>query len=108
MDDLRREIMIMKRMKHNNIVTLSEVIDDPGGSKLMLVMEYMDRGPVLTREALERRERLPEPIARHYFRDMVKVSNGRDAHVAGFSAGGSWRDQRHKCTWELELACRSC
>ena len=49
MDDLKREIMIMKKMKHTNIVTLSEVIDDPAGSKLLLVMEYMDGGPVLTR-----------------------------------------------------------
>ena len=39
MDDLKREIMIMKKMKHTNIVTLSEVIDDPAGSKLLLVME---------------------------------------------------------------------
>ncbi|GFH31081.1 uncharacterized protein HaLaN_30049, partial [Haematococcus lacustris] len=39
MDDLRREIQIMRQMKHNNIVMLSEVIDDPAGSKLLLVME---------------------------------------------------------------------
>ena len=39
MDDLKREIMIMKKMKHTNIVTLNEVIDDPAGSKLLLVME---------------------------------------------------------------------
>ena len=69
----QREIMIMKKMKHTNIVTLSEVIDDPAGSKLLLVMEYMDGGPVLTREALEKRERLPESLARQYFRDMLKV-----------------------------------
>lgn len=37
MEDLKREIMIMKKMKHNNIVNLSEVIDDPAGSKLLLV-----------------------------------------------------------------------
>lgn len=80
MDDLKREIMIMKKMKHENIVTLSEVIDDPAGSKLMLVMEYLDRGPVLTREALERRERLPEPMARHYFRDMIKALDYLHAH----------------------------
>ncbi|GIL72516.1 hypothetical protein Vretimale_4302 [Volvox reticuliferus] len=73
MEDLKREIMIMKKMKHNNIVTLSEVIDDPAGSKLLLVMEFMEGGPVLTREALEKRERLPESLALQYFRDMVKA-----------------------------------
>jgi len=74
MDDLKREIMIMKKMKHLNIVTLSEVIDDPTGSKLLLVMEYLEGGPVMTREALERCERLPEVLVSRYFRDMVRVS----------------------------------
>ena len=73
MDDLKREIMIMKKMKHLNIVTLSEVIDDPTGSKLLLVMEYLEGGPVMTREALERCERLPESLVAKYFRDMVRV-----------------------------------
>jgi len=73
MDDLKREIMIMKKMKHLNIVTLSEVIDDPTGSKLLLVMEYLEGGPVMTREALERCERLPETLVSKYFRDMVRA-----------------------------------
>jgi len=73
MEDLKREIMIMKKMKHVNIVTLTEVIDDPAGSKLLLVMEFMEGGPVLTREALEKRERLPESLALQYFRDMIKA-----------------------------------
>jgi serine/threonine protein kinase len=50
-----------------------QVIDDPAGSKLLLVMEYMEGGPVLTREALEKRERIPESLALQYFRDMVKA-----------------------------------
>jgi len=80
MEDLKREIMIMKKMKHNNIVMLSEVIDDPAGSKLLLVMEFMEGGPVLTREALEKRERLPEPLALQYFRDMVKALDYLHCH----------------------------
>jgi serine/threonine protein kinase len=129
MDDLKREIMIMKQMKHNNIVMLSEVgqsqwepvacrhvrlvvqrcqvdlqgssllksvsksadtgvgvtqvIDDPAGSKLLLVMEYMEGGPVLTREALEKRERLPESLARQYFRDMIKALDYLHCHKVG-------------------------
>lgn len=50
-----------------------QVIDDPAGSKLLLVMEFMEGGPVLTREALETQEKLPEQLAVQYFRDMVKV-----------------------------------
>lgn len=75
MEDLKREIMIMKKMKHPNIVTLTEVIDDPSGSKLLLVMEYMEGGPVMTRESLERCERLPEELVARYFKDMVRVGH---------------------------------
>lgn len=75
MEDLKREIMIMKKMKHPNIVTLTEVIDDPSGSKLLLVMEYLEGGPVMTREALERCERLSEQLVAKYFRDMVRVGD---------------------------------
>eukprot|EP00798_Chlamydomonas_sp_ICE-L_P015358 gene15358-21443_t len=82
MDDLKREIMIMRKMKHNHIVVLSEVIDDPAGSKLLLVMEFMEGGPVLTRDALEKREKLPESLALHYFRDMLKALDCLHTHKA--------------------------
>jgi [calcium/calmodulin-dependent protein kinase] kinase len=49
------------------------VVDDPGGNKMLLVMDYMEGGPVLTREALERGRRIPEPLALQYFRDMCKA-----------------------------------
>ncbi|KAG1658957.1 hypothetical protein FOA52_010054 [Chlamydomonas sp. UWO 241] len=80
MEDLKREILIMRTMRHDNIVALSEVIDSPGGSRLLLVMEYMDGGPLMTREALDRRQRIPESLARHYFRDMVKALDYLHAH----------------------------
>lgn len=60
-----------------------QVIDDPAGSKLLLVMEFMEGGPVLTREALEKRERLPEPLALQYFRDMIKVRPGLPRALLG-------------------------
>ena len=50
-----------------------EVVDDPSGNKMLLVMDYMEGGPVLTREGLERGRRIPEPLALQYFRDMCKV-----------------------------------
>ena len=54
-------------------------MDDPAGNKMLLVMDYMEGGPVLTREGLERGRRIPEPLALQYFRDMCKV--GRDLLV---------------------------
>lgn len=48
-------------------------MDDPTGNKMLLVMDYMEGGPVMTRDALERGRCIPEPLALQYFRDMCKV-----------------------------------
>lgn len=42
-----REIAVMKKLHHRNVVRLHEVIDDPSVSKLYLVMQYVDGGPVV-------------------------------------------------------------
>ena len=42
-------------------------------AQMLLVMDYMEGGPVMTREALERGRCIPEPLALQYFRDMCKV-----------------------------------
>jgi serine/threonine protein kinase len=41
---LRREIAVMKKLRHKNIVALHEIIDDPDAEKLYLVMQYVDKG----------------------------------------------------------------
>lgn len=38
---LDREIAILKKMNHPNIVKLFEVIDNPEKNKIYLVMEYL-------------------------------------------------------------------
>ncbi|KPI90282.1 putative protein kinase [Leptomonas seymouri] len=44
---LRREIAIMKKVRHRNCVSLYEVIDDPASNKLYLIMDYIPNGPVV-------------------------------------------------------------
>ncbi|KAK9800910.1 hypothetical protein WJX73_010144 [Symbiochloris irregularis] len=72
-EDLKREVAIMRKLRHKNITALQEVVDDPSGNKMLLVMEYMEGGPVMTREALERGRCIPEALALQYFRDMCKA-----------------------------------
>ncbi len=36
-------------------------------------MDYMEGGPVMTRDALEKGRCIPESLALQYFRDMCKV-----------------------------------
>ena len=45
---LEREVAIMKKIDHPHIVKLYEVIDDPDDHKIYMVMEYMQKGAILT------------------------------------------------------------
>ncbi|KAA6401366.1 MAG: putative Calcium/calmodulin-dependent protein kinase kinase 2 [Streblomastix strix] len=67
LDDIRREVAIMKRLDHPNIVHLYEVIDDPNSDKMYLVMEYLPGGPVLNKDSSS----LSEHRCRIYMRDIV-------------------------------------
>lgn len=71
-EDLRREIAIMRGAGvHRNVVALREVVDDPSTNKMLIVMEYCEGGPVMTRAGLDRGRKIPEEVARPYFRDML-------------------------------------
>ncbi|KAL3690383.1 hypothetical protein R1sor_016692 [Riccia sorocarpa] len=64
-----REIAIMKKLNHPNIVALHEVIDDPTKKKLYLVLEYVEGGPIMGNQKWNP---FHEDKARLYFRDMCK------------------------------------
>eukprot|EP00958_Prasinococcus_capsulatus_P002180 scaffold201_cov405-Prasinococcus_capsulatus_cf.AAC.4 len=63
-----QEIAVMKKLKHENLVKLLEVIDDPQGTSTFMVLEYVDGGPVMTRS-----DKFPiaEEKCRLYFRGAV-------------------------------------
>lgn len=47
---VRREIAILKKCRHENVVRLLEVIDDPQSKKVYLILEYVQLGEIIWRK----------------------------------------------------------
>lgn len=75
---IRREIAIMKKLDHPNIVTLVEVLDDPHGDSIYMILEWCGKGAIMP-VSLEDGEagdsevgpRYTVDQCRLYFRDMI-------------------------------------
>jgi len=68
--DALNEIELMKILRHKNVITLFEVIDDPGEDKMFLIMECAEGGPVMVGEM--ETEPISETKAWSYFKDAVE------------------------------------
>ena len=51
LDNVKKELAIWKKLDHENVVSLVEIIDDPDNDKLYMVSELVDGGPVMPDEA---------------------------------------------------------
>ncbi|KAM0788369.1 hypothetical protein ACM66B_001509 [Microbotryomycetes sp. NB124-2] len=69
-DKIKREVAIMKRLDHPNIVRLKEVIDDVKSKKVFMVLEFMAGGQVVWQDDYKR-PTLTVEQARRTFRDVV-------------------------------------
>ncbi|CAO2816509.1 unnamed protein product [Amaranthus hypochondriacus] len=69
MDQLKREITVMKRLKHPNIVELYEVMATK--SKIFLAMELVRGGELHAKVAKE--GKLEEELARSYFKQLISA-----------------------------------
>ena len=49
-DRTKREVAILKKARHPNVVSLLEVIDDPNKNKVYLVLEYVEKGEIKWRK----------------------------------------------------------
>ncbi|EPQ31756.1 uncharacterized protein PFL1_01088 [Pseudozyma flocculosa PF-1] len=67
---VRREIAIMKKCSHQNVVQLKEVIDDPQSKKIFMVLEYMEGGEIVWKEEAGR-PTLTVDECRRTLRDVV-------------------------------------
>ena len=52
MEGIKREIAIMKKLRHKHVLRLNEVINDPSCNKLYLVLEYMKGGDLYRSEPM--------------------------------------------------------
>jgi serine/threonine protein kinase len=79
MEKIRREIAIMKKCIHPNVVQLYEVIDDPNSDKVYIVLEYLAGGEIkwktnenLSNElATQPAPLISEAECRQIFRDVL-------------------------------------
>lgn len=69
MDQMKREISVMKRLKHPNIVELYEVMATK--SKIFLAMELVRGGELHAKVSKE--GKLEEDVARSYFRQLISA-----------------------------------
>lgn len=71
LDLIKEEIAIMKKLNHNNVVSLIEVLDDPGEDSLYMVLEMCKKGVVMKVGLDEPAEPYEEETCRCWFRDMI-------------------------------------
>ena len=69
---VRTQVAITKHLKHRNLVTLYEVIDDPSHHTLYLVLEYCERGPLLKAGKDTPYEPISEEANRRATRDVLR------------------------------------
>lgn len=72
---LKKEIAIMKKINHPNLLTLYEVIEDAEAKKMYMVMEYIDWGPLMSKKhmiAIDcETDFFPEDKLRYYMRSFL-------------------------------------
>ncbi|KAA1086758.1 hypothetical protein PGT21_011124 [Puccinia graminis f. sp. tritici] len=70
-DKLKKEIAIMKRLRHKHIVQLKEVIDDAKSKKVFMILEFMEGGQVLWQDPLTHTPLMTVEQARNTFRQVL-------------------------------------
>lgn len=69
-ENAMKEIQLMKKMNHKNIIQLFEVINDPKDDHIFMVIEYAEGGPILKGEP-EQFVPIFEEKCKKYFLDVL-------------------------------------
>ncbi|KAI8971426.1 kinase-like domain-containing protein [Mycotypha africana] len=71
-DLIRTEVAILKNLRHRNIITLYEVLDDPNNDSLyMVVMDMAQKGIIMHIDLHKTATPYTEKMARYYFRQVI-------------------------------------
>ncbi|KAK6350679.1 hypothetical protein TWF718_003864 [Orbilia javanica] len=68
---IRGEIAAMKKLNHENLVNLIEVLDDPDGDSLYMVLEMCAKGVIMRVGIGENATPFAENDCRYWFRDLM-------------------------------------
>lgn len=68
---IKEEIAIMKKLNHDNLVSLIEVLDDPSEDSLYMVLEYCKKGVIMKVGVDEKADPYDEEACRCWFRDLI-------------------------------------
>ncbi|KAI0460507.1 kinase-like domain-containing protein [Xylaria acuta] len=68
---IRAEIAIMKKLHHDNLVALIEVLDDPEEDSLYMVLEMCKKGVVMKIDLDQKARPYSSELCRTWFRDLI-------------------------------------
>jgi [calcium/calmodulin-dependent protein kinase] kinase len=68
---IRGEIAVMKKLHHENLVQLIEVLDDPEEDSMYMVLEMCKKGVVMKVDLNKRTEPYPDETCWNWFRDLI-------------------------------------
>lgn len=110
-DKVKKEIAILKKARHPNVVGLLEVIDDPAKHKVYIVLEYVENGEITwrtkglkeivvvdKRRLDNERQGKPEPISLEQDQKFVAKQFEKLQYLERVRAAGS----EHVPAWSLE------
>lgn len=81
---IRSEIAVMKKLNHENVVNLIEVLDDPEGDSLYMVLEMCTRGVIMKVGVGETATPFAEDDCRYWFRDLMLGIEYRKRGITSF------------------------
>ena len=94
-DKVKKEVAILKKARHPNVVALLEVIDDPSRKKVYIVLEWVERGEITWRVKAPKEIAIVE--ARRYEREKRSNSDSTwDAEDDAVLAEAQRRLRRQK------------